>query len=210
MSIKLWGFDASTYVRTVKTVLAEKGVTDFEQVNVNVLEGDARSDEHLTRHPFGKVPVLDHDGMRIIETSAICRYLDSVLPGPSVIPSDPKDRARMDMTTSIVDSYAYSAIIGGVVAYHLFPHFVGGRNEEMHRRGRENGKKALDYIMGLKGSDPWIAGAQPSVADYYVGPLLFYVTLTPHKEEFLAVDGVADWWAGLSQRDSFRSTEPSL
>ena len=27
--IVLWGFDASTYVRTVKTVLAEKGVTRF-------------------------------------------------------------------------------------------------------------------------------------------------------------------------------------
>jgi hypothetical protein len=30
----LWGFDASTYVRTVKMVLAEKGYTDFEQVQI--------------------------------------------------------------------------------------------------------------------------------------------------------------------------------
>ena len=34
--MKLWGFDGSTYVRTVKMVLAEKGFTDFEQVQVNV------------------------------------------------------------------------------------------------------------------------------------------------------------------------------
>jgi len=27
--ITLWGFDGSTYVRTVKMLLAEKGVTDF-------------------------------------------------------------------------------------------------------------------------------------------------------------------------------------
>ncbi len=64
----LWGFDGSTYVRTVKMVLAEKGVSDFKQVPLNVLAGDPKTPEHRERHPFGKVPVLDHDGMRIMET----------------------------------------------------------------------------------------------------------------------------------------------
>ena len=54
--IILWGFDASTYVRTVKMVLAEKGVTQFEQVPLNVLKGEPKTPEHLERHPFGKVP----------------------------------------------------------------------------------------------------------------------------------------------------------
>ena len=54
--IVLWGFDASTYVRTVKMVLAEKGVTQFKQVPLNVLQGEPKTPEHLTRHPFGKVP----------------------------------------------------------------------------------------------------------------------------------------------------------
>ena len=93
----LWGFDGSTYVRTVKMVLAENGATDFKQVPLNVLKGDPKTPEHLERHPFGKVPVLDHDGMRILETTAIARYLNDVLPGKSLIPSTPKDRARMDM-----------------------------------------------------------------------------------------------------------------
>src|ERR1700748_4002239 len=58
----LWGFDASTYVRTVKMLLAEKNFTAFKQVPLNVLAGDPRKPEHLERHPFGKVPVLDHNG----------------------------------------------------------------------------------------------------------------------------------------------------
>ena len=95
--IILWGFDGSTYVRTVKMVLAEKGVTQFKQVQLNVLKGEPKTPEHLVRHPFGKVPVLDHDGMRILETTAITRYLNEVLPGKSLIPLTPKDRARMDM-----------------------------------------------------------------------------------------------------------------
>ena len=79
-NMTLWGFDGSTYVRTVKMMLAEKGATDFRQVPLNVLEGEPKKPEHLARHPFGKVPVLDHDGLRILETSAIVRYLDDACP----------------------------------------------------------------------------------------------------------------------------------
>ena len=88
--IVLWGPDVSTYVRTVKMVLAEKGVTEFKQVPLNVLEGEPKTPEHLERHPFGKVPVLDHDGARILETTAIARYLNDVLPGKSLVPPTPK------------------------------------------------------------------------------------------------------------------------
>src|SRR5450631_3808292 len=123
----LWGFDGSTYVRTVKMVLAEKAFTDFEQVPLNVLAGEPKAPEHLDRHPFGKVPVLDHAGMRILETTAIARYLNDVLPGKSLIPASPRDRARMDMIIGIVDSYGYGALVGGFAAYHLFPDFVGGK-----------------------------------------------------------------------------------
>ncbi len=49
----LWGFDGSTYVRTVKMLLAEKTFTDFKQVPLNVLKGEPKSPEHLRRHPFG-------------------------------------------------------------------------------------------------------------------------------------------------------------
>ena len=115
-------------------VLAEKGVTQFKQVQLNVLKGEPKAPEHLERHPFGKVPVLDHDGMRILETTAIARYLNDVLPGKSLIPPTPKDLSRMDMIISMIDAYGYGALLGGVVAYHLFPDFVGGKNEGWKER----------------------------------------------------------------------------
>ncbi|MEM6850060.1 MAG: glutathione S-transferase N-terminal domain-containing protein, partial [Pseudomonadota bacterium] len=70
--ITLWGFSGSTYVRTVRMVLHDKGVTDYDQVPINVLQGEPRTVEHLQRHPFGKVPVVDVDGFRVLETRAIC------------------------------------------------------------------------------------------------------------------------------------------
>ena len=103
--ITLYGFDGSTYVRTVRMLLAEKGA-QYDQVPVHVLKGEPRQPEHLARHPFGKVPVVDHDGFRILETSAIAPYLDELLPGPSFMPDNAKDRARMRMAIGIINSVA--------------------------------------------------------------------------------------------------------
>lgn len=205
--MKLWGFDGSTYVRTVKMLLAEKQYTDFEQVQVNVLAGEPKSAEHLSRHPFGKVPVLDHDGMRILETSAITRYLNDVLPGRSLVPTTPKDRARMDMVLSVIDSYGYGALVGGVAAYHLFPDFVGGKNDAMHAAGVDNGKKAIALAMQTRGASPFIAG-DLSLADLYLAPIAFYLSLTPDMPNLLAIEGFADWWARIQALKSFQDTPP--
>ena len=205
----LWGFDGSTYVRTVKMVLAEKMFTDFEQVPVNVLAGEPKSAEHLTRHPFGKVPVLDHDGMRILETSAIARYLNDVLPGPSLVPATPKDRTRMDMIVGIVDSYGYGALVGGVAAYHLFPDFVGGKNDAMHADGLANGKKVIELAMQTRAASPFIAG-DLSLADLYLAPIAFYLSLTPDMPDLLKIEGFTDWWTKVQTLKSFQSTQPAL
>ena len=207
--ITLWGFDGSTYVRTVKMLLAEKGATGFNQVQVNVLEGEPKRPEHLQRHPFGKVPVLDYDGLRVIETSAITRYLNDVLPGRSLVPTTPKDRARMDMVVGLTDSYGYGALTGGVAAYHLFPEFVGGKDDAAREKGIETGRKFMEYAMWIRGSSPFIAG-ELSLADLYLAPIVSYVALTPDKDAALGVAGFAEWWTSVQALQSFRDTQPSL
>jgi glutathione S-transferase len=206
--ITLYGFDGSTYVRTVRMLLAEKGA-QYQQVPVHVLKGEPRQPEHLARHPFGKVPVLDHDGVRIIETSAIAPYLDEVLPGPSFTPDNPKDRARMRMAIGIVDSYGYGALVG-VAGYHLFPDFIGGRNEDARRKALAGSRLVLQELMKLRGNDPYIAGARPSLGDFYLAPICFYVALTPDAQELFAVNGFAPWWDRIQGLPSYRATAPKL
>ena len=205
----LWGFDGSTYVRTVKMALSEKNFTDFEQIPLNVLAGEPKAVEHLARHPFGKVPVLDHDGLRLLETSAIVRYLDDVLPGKSLVPSNAKDRARMDMVIGLADSYGYGALVGGIAAYHLFPDFVGGKSESLRVAGLANGRKVLEFAMKVKGDSSFIAG-DLSLADLFLAPMFFYVALTPDMAALMDVQGLAPWWAKVSALESFAATAPAL
>ncbi|WCK80177.1 glutathione S-transferase family protein [Agrobacterium fabrum] len=205
--ITIWGFSGSTYVRTIRMLLAEKGVTDYVQIPVDVLKGEPKTEEHLSRHPFGKVPVVDVDGFRVIETQAIARYLNSVLPGRSLVPLEAKDAARMDMATNIIDSYGYGPMIGGVVAYHLFPDFVGGKNEAAHQEGLAKSLMVMTELMRLKGSSPFIAGDEVSLADLYLAPIVNYIAITPHLEAFTDLPGVGSWWDRASTLDSFRATQ---
>ncbi len=208
-NMTLWGFDGSTYVRSVKMLLAEKGFTDFTQVPLNVLAGEPKSPEHLQRHPFGKVPVLDHDGLRILETSAITRYLNDVLPGKSLIPATPKDRARMDMIIGIIDSYGYASLLAGICGYHLFPDFVGGKSDAARVDGIEKGRIVLNLAMQTKASSPFIAG-DLSLADLYLAPIAFYLSLTPDAALVFDVPGFTDWWARIQSLKSYQDTQPNL
>ncbi|WP_415767362.1 glutathione S-transferase family protein [Pseudomonas sp. ZB1P45] len=183
MSLTLYGFDGSTYVRTVKILLVEK---------------DAG---------FDQVPVIDHDGFRVIETGAIVAYLDEVLPGPSITPDNAHDRARTHMAQGIYDSYGYGNLVQ-VFGYHLFPDFIGGQNEDSRRKGIENSKRVLRELMKIKGTDPYIAGLEPSIGDFYLAPGCAYIAMTPDAPQVFSVDGFDGWWKRMQSLPNFKATQP--
>ena len=69
--------------------------------------GGSKSPEHLARHPFGRIPALEHGDFALYETQAILRYLDRVLPQPALTPSDVRAAARMDLLMNVNDWYLY-------------------------------------------------------------------------------------------------------
>ena len=84
----IYGTPFSTYVRSVRMALQEKGV-DYKHVDVSVLGGEQKQPAHLARNPFGTVPAFEHDGLMLYETNAVVRYVDQVFPDPSLTPDDP-------------------------------------------------------------------------------------------------------------------------
>lgn len=205
----LHGFDASTYVRTVRMALAMKGEA-YTLNPVNLMTGENMRPEHLARHPFGKIPVLEIDGLRLYETEAILRYLDAARPTPALQPESARNRARMDMASGVIGSYGYGAFIGGVAGYHLFPDLVGGKSEEARRKGLETGTTVLREVMRLKGADSFIAGAAPSFADLILLPIMHWIDMTEDRPKLFGIEGVEDWWTTASALDAFRATPPTL
>jgi glutathione S-transferase len=115
----------------------------------------------------------------------------------------------MRLAMSIVDSYGFGALIG-VAGYHLFPEFIGGPDEEARQKSIAAGRRVLQELMKLRGSDAFIAGERPSLGDLYLAPVCFYVALTPDANEVFAVDGFATWWERMQAMPSYQATAPQL
>ena len=49
-----------------------------------------------------------------------------------------------------------------------------------------------------------------SLADLYLAPIAFYVSLTPDAKAVFEVDGFADWWAKVQALKSYQDTQPNL
>ena len=109
-NVTLFGFPRSTFVKVVGLILTAKGVP----YTFHDTEDEMYLPIHLQRHPFGRVPALQHDDFVLYETSAIAAYVDDVLPGPKFTPADPRQRARMNQWMCNLNSYFYPEMI-----YHV-------------------------------------------------------------------------------------------
>jgi len=76
-------------MRIVRLALEEKEVK-YDLVGVDVFAKTGVPKEHLTRHPFGRIPAIEHGDFRLYETGAIVRYIDDAFPGCNLQPTDPK------------------------------------------------------------------------------------------------------------------------
>jgi len=84
--------------RRVVMFLAEKGVTDVETVQINLQEGEHRTDEFKAKSPLAQLPVLElDDGRTLTESRAICTYLEALHPEPNLMGRDPFERAFVEM-----------------------------------------------------------------------------------------------------------------
>ncbi len=90
--IKLYGANASPFVRKVMAVLAIKQLP-YEHIPSMPFSGD----EELARvSPLSKVPALIDGDLNIADSKVICRYLESAYPEVPVYPTDLQQRARAD------------------------------------------------------------------------------------------------------------------
>ena len=77
----------------VRLVLHEKQL-DWTGRHIDLPKGEQFSEEFLAINPRAIVPVLDHDGRLIHESSVICEYIDGLSPHNPLMPEDPVARAR--------------------------------------------------------------------------------------------------------------------
>ena len=204
--VTLYGSPISTYVRTARIALAEKGVGyDLKDVWVD-------SPEIKQRHPFQKIPVLRHGDFELYETFAVSRYIDEAFPGPALQPSDAKARARMTQWISVHNSYCYPTLIGGIVLERVAPKLLNRPSDEAKIKATlPDAHQRLDVLEKALGTTPYLAGIEPTLADYFLYPVMFYVSVVPEGNALLeSRPGLRRWMAAIGDRKSVKDTTPSL
>jgi len=206
----VYGPGFSTYVRTVRLALEEKGV-EYDLVEINFLSGPMPA-EQIARQPFGKVPAFEHDGLELYETVAINQYVDEVFEGPPLQPADARGRARMNQIISILNSYTYPCTITQLFIQRVVMPMLGNQSDEAAiEAALPEVSKCMKVLSGLRASNTFLVGDQLTLADLYLIPIYDYFQSTPESGPILDENpALRTWWDAVKDRESVKKTQPSL
>ena len=127
--------------------LKEKGL-EFESVYVDLHKFEQHEPWFVKINPEGQVPVLDHDGVIITQSTVINEYLEDAFPdAPPLRPADPVGKARMRFWNKFVDEHVMN-----YVSMHGWHRFVG-----VLARGVESGEfdKLMERIPLYEQREKW-------------------------------------------------------
>jgi glutathione S-transferase len=196
----------SPFARAVLATLEEKRAPYRVAA---VVPGTLRSPQHLSLHPFGRVPVLEHGDFRLYETQAMLRYLDRVLPDPPLTPADPRRAARMDQAMNVNDWYLFSGA-GAVIGFQrvVAPRLMGvPADEAAIAAAIPKTRTAFEELARLLGAEPYFAGATVTLADLMLAPQLDFLQKTPEWEALTSgLTNLAQWLARMQARPSLIAT----
>ena len=158
---------ASTTCRPIILFASENNIPlDYQ---LNDLFSDENRSEWFTRlTPNQAVPVLEHDGFVLTESSAVLKYLADLIESPAY-PKELQARARVNeamdfFNTYLMRDYVYGLVYSRVLAHYRLPgasqqHFIALHEPRAARR-----LKALDTWIGSK---TFICGNDITIADYF-------------------------------------------
>ena len=184
--------------------LKEKDILD----QVKIIDLDLGKLEHKTPEykviaPNSKVPALKLDDDTIIlETTAICRYLESLYPEPNLFGENPIEIASIEMWYSRVTYELMVPLMHGF--RHTHPHMsqMENQNQEYGLAQRELAIKSLDIYNDIIASREYIAGERFTYADIQmVTSLQFLVRL--NRLDLKDYENLNDYINQVSSRSSF-------
>jgi glutathione S-transferase len=233
MAFTLYNAPQSTCSQRVRFVLNAKGLP-FDEVKLNLLEGDQLKPDYLKLNPNGVVPTLDHDGAVVIDSTVITEYLDEVSPAASFTPENPVARAHMRALMHFIDEMPAAAVRVPTFNLAFLPSFQKMsredfiahaeskpiRREFLLAMGQTGFPKAeMDNALGRlrrayermeaeieKSGGPWLLGKDISLADVAVMPALVRMHDLGMAHQWQDLPGVTKWFDNIRAQPAYTPT----
>ena len=167
--MKLYQHPVSTTCRPVMMFIADEGL-DVEQQVVDILSGEQYGEAYASKNPSCIVPLLEDGDFRLIESSAILKYL-AEKSDSAAYPQDLRERARVNETmdwfnTNLYRSFGYGLVYPQVLDPYKLPD--ESANKLQVAAGKAQTERFLavlnDHILGNDNS--WLCGDTMTLADY--------------------------------------------
>ncbi|KAJ3558435.1 hypothetical protein NP233_g11507 [Leucocoprinus birnbaumii] len=210
MVLKLWGYCQSPFSKLVAVVLHEKNIP-FEYTEVDLLKGEQKNPEFLSKQPYAQVPVIDDDGFVLYESRAIIRYLAEKYAdqGTSLVPKDVQKRALLDQA-AWGEVFHFNQSAGAIMVELLYKKWF---NQETDVQKLEESTKALsaklDIYEQILSKQRYLAGDELTLADIQhlpYGTLLGEVNVNLIQER----PNVSRWFTEISSRPSWQKVKDTL
>ena len=168
--MKIYYHPASTTSRPVMLFAAENGINaDFQLVDLFTGEHFKQPFEAI--NPNHLVPVLEDDGFRLTESSAILKYLADKIESPAY-PKDLRQRARVNermdwINTQVCRDFAYGYVYPQIFPMHKRPSAeVQAATLAWSRERAVGWMKVLDeHLIGPEKN--YLCSEQMTIADYF-------------------------------------------
>ena len=201
--MKIYSSPVAPSTRKVLIFIAEKGIENIEVENLDIGKMEHKTPEYKKIAPNSRIPalVLD-DGKVILETTAICRYLECLHPEPNLFGENPMEIAEIEMWYSRVSFELMLPLMHGF--RHTHPHMsaLENQNNEFGLAQRELAVKSLGYYEEVIGEKEFIACNKFSYADIQaVSSLQFLVRL--NKIDINDYKNLSNYINNIAKRPSF-------
>ena len=200
----VYGVPGSPFMRSVCAAMEEKR----EPYRIQALRPGEGRERQL--HPFGRIPVIDHDDFRLYETQAILRYIDATFPEPALQPAEPRALGRMNQIIGINDWYLFPQVARIIVFQRIVGPVLMGTtpDEAVIAAAVPDAERCLGELDRLLGNQPFLAGDQLSLADLLLAPQLDYLAATPECAKIMAGSRLPHWLGRMEARASMQATLP--
>lgn len=190
-SVQIIGVQFSSFTRAVQFCCEEIGVEYTLGTQLNGEECGLRTHGLTTINPFGKIPVLIHEGRALYETQSICRYLDNTLNQSRLQPIDPWQRAKVDQWCAAITAYIDKNIVRNYLLEFLFPKGEGGSvRKDVVDAAMPEIAKTVSILETQLGDNHYLIANQFTLADVMLMPVVHYLSVGPHNSELVSPDSL--------------------
>ena len=164
--MKLYNSEMANSPRKVRMFIAEKNISDIEIINIDLMSGEHKTPEYRAIAPNSRIPALElDDGAVIMESTAICRYLESLYPEPNLFGESAIEIASIEMWQARI--YNELMIPLAMAFRHLHPGMSNMeiQNKDYGETQKSIGIKSLKYFDAVLSESKFVAGDRFTFAD---------------------------------------------